>query len=288
MDEYPAACGSKTNECLPNIAIQRISHSDVGQWTLTVKQHYEVPVCFLALEGEEGLYLKGRHGIDANFLKLPSICHHATPRELPVIVCNTMDEPLYRYDRLVSGSPHARFFVGAPLLVPGHRCIGALCIMDSRPRDSFTLRQSAFLVDSAQQIAAQLSAEVKSFLCLTAESLGSLRPGSGGSSERTATCESLDTVPGEQGQPRTLESLGTCGCQTVDSLAPIPEAAEAEAQQLRPSASAGSLSESDGDGGGERGAAAPQADAAAATVLAEAAATNEEIAPSSMPTSGES
>mmetsp|Transcript_54761 Transcript_54761/g.159740 ORF Transcript_54761/g.159740 Transcript_54761/m.159740 type:complete len:277 (+) Transcript_54761:68-898(+) len=248
-DAPPITSASKTNESLPDVTIRSITQSDICRWTLSVMQHYQVPVCFLALEGTDGMYLKGRHGLDTKFLKLPSICHHATPRELPVIVCDARHEVMYRYDELVAGPPHGRFFVGVPLLLPGHRCIGTLCIMDPKPRDAFALQACSFLVHSAGQIAAHLCAEVKRFLCPTAESLGSVfsaNSGSGGSGGNPT----MESLPSVQLRTGTLESLASFHSPTLENLAAIPESAEGAHRQAPSTEDLGSNSEEAGHAGG--------------------------------------
>jgi len=199
----------------------RLSNADLSHWTSKVMQYYRIPVCFLALDTTSGgMYLKGRHGIDTKYVALPSICHHSGLRELPVIVANTEDVEAYRDDILVTGPPYAHFYVGVPLLLPMHKCIGTLCIMDPTPRSYFSLKQCAYMVECAKRIGMQLHKEVENFLCMTVDSLQSMR--TSGSEGQQGTCESLDELDFPRGTtPESFAAGFATG--TVDSLVAIPE-----------------------------------------------------------------
>lgn len=256
--------GCKTNESLPDIAIGRISKVDLSQWTAKVKEYYNMPICFLALEAKssKGMYVKGRHGIETTYVPLPSICHHGDSRELPIIVADTRVYPMYRYDELVQGPPNARLYIGAPLLLPRHRCIGTLCLMDRKPRDHFSLRACGYIVESAKQIGALLHQEVEKFLCATMDSLGSLREsqpsmGSSNSSDgQSGTRDSLEELDageaGQQSPTPAAEGHNKRAMQsaTAESLVTIPEDGDLKVEDAREDASSVSGGEeSDQEGG---------------------------------------
>jgi len=237
-DDPPAV---KTNESLPDLAISSISLSEVSRWTHQTMRHYDVPICFLALASSNGMYLKGRHGIEKSFVPLPSICHHGASRELPIIVANAMEVDIYRYDPLVQGPPYARFFVAAPLLMPGHRCVGTLCLMDQKPNSWFMLHHCDFLVECGKRISAHVQGRVDELMCKTMDSLGSMMlggpDGSSGSEHggKHITEDSLASMPQmEPGMSLTVESLASVrgrdfqreDARTVESLISIKENSE--------------------------------------------------------------
>mmetsp|Transcript_56761 Transcript_56761/g.113978 ORF Transcript_56761/g.113978 Transcript_56761/m.113978 type:complete len:175 (+) Transcript_56761:89-613(+) len=139
--------GEPTNESLPDIVFSELSETYISEVTLKVKIHYDVPIAFLAWESSAGTYLKGRHGIDTQFVETGGICHQEAWRELPVIQSNILQVPHTKDDPLVVGPPHARFYVGAPLLVPGSTSIGTLCIMDTKPYEFFSLQRCSYLIE---------------------------------------------------------------------------------------------------------------------------------------------
>mmetsp|Transcript_17700 Transcript_17700/g.48145 ORF Transcript_17700/g.48145 Transcript_17700/m.48145 type:complete len:275 (-) Transcript_17700:158-982(-) len=207
------AATTVTDDSLPCMAISAVSEHDVREWTLKVKRHYNMPVCFIALTSGSGSFLKGRHGIDTKFVDESSICRLEATRELPVIMSDILVVPHCRYDALVMGPPYARFYVGAPLALRGSRSIGTLCIMDTKPRDFYSLRECEYLVECGGHIAAHLTRRLEDFCCLTMESLGSnVFSGvlSTSSNERHGTLESLESLDATRpGQSHTLDSLGS-------------------------------------------------------------------------------
>jgi diguanylate cyclase (GGDEF)-like protein len=71
------------------------------------------------------------------------------------VVEDAAASPLFRDNPLVSGSPHIRFYAGAPLsLEPGLR-LGALCVIDTKPR-SFGEKDRQRLSDLAALVVSQL------------------------------------------------------------------------------------------------------------------------------------
>mmetsp|Transcript_20841 Transcript_20841/g.65141 ORF Transcript_20841/g.65141 Transcript_20841/m.65141 type:complete len:293 (-) Transcript_20841:169-1047(-) len=232
-----------TTESLPDLVMNRFSQEDIRQYTIRAQQHYELPTCFLALTASNGMYLKARVGVDTRFVPLPSICHPGPSRGLPIIITDTWKIGFYIKDPLVERPPYAKFLAAAPVVLPCHRCVGTLCIMDSRPREEFTLHSCQFLVECAWKISVLLTAQLDSLRCATVESLESLRPSSqeetsqGSSDDRGKTSDSLPSIPSlsHEDQPRTFDSLparshdslpGMHTAITCDNLGNIPEVPE--------------------------------------------------------------
>jgi GAF domain-containing protein len=52
-----------------------------------------------------------------------------------MIVPDTLLDPRFADNPLVTEAPHIRFYAGTPLLLlPNGSCVGTLCIIDTRPR----------------------------------------------------------------------------------------------------------------------------------------------------------
>jgi len=242
-----------TTESLPDLVLSRFSQEDILRYSLRVQQHYKTPVVFLALMADNGMYLKGRVGVDTRFVPLPSICHPGPSRGLPIIIMDTWKIGFHIKDPLVERPPYAKFFAAAPVVMPRDRCIGTLCIVDSQPKQHFTLADCDLLVDIASQISVLLTTHLGSLLSGTVESLESLPPHSqertsqASSSDRGKTLDSLPSMPSlsHEGQSRTFDSLpgqsrtsdslpirshdslpGMHTTLTCDNLQQIPEAPE--------------------------------------------------------------
>jgi EAL domain-containing protein (putative c-di-GMP-specific phosphodiesterase class I)/GGDEF domain-containing protein len=84
-----------------------------------------------------------------------SICAHAVTSEGVLVVPDLQQDPRFRDNPLVTGRPHLRFYAGAPLVARNGVPIGALCIMDTRPR-TFEPGDQAQLATLAELVIAQL------------------------------------------------------------------------------------------------------------------------------------
>ncbi len=63
-----------------------------------------------------------------------SLCTHTILRDEVMVVPDTSLDPRFAGNPLVVGPPHVRFYAGAPLLAPNGHSLGALCVLDHRPR----------------------------------------------------------------------------------------------------------------------------------------------------------
>ena len=66
-----------------------------------------------------------------------SFCAHVIAADAMLVVLDAQLDPRFADNPLVTGPPHIRFYVGAPLVSHNGHTIGTLCIADSRPRNSF-------------------------------------------------------------------------------------------------------------------------------------------------------
>jgi PAS domain S-box-containing protein len=86
-----------------------------------------------------------------------SFCTHAMHRREVFVVADTELDPRFRDNPLVTGGPRLRFYAGAAIRSADGAPLGALCVLDTRPRpgglDSF---QTEMLQVLAEQVEAQL------------------------------------------------------------------------------------------------------------------------------------
>nr|WP_244962617.1 GAF domain-containing protein [Cryobacterium roopkundense] len=80
-----------------------------------------------------------------------SFCSVAIEGAGPLVVCDTLADPRFSGNPLVTGDPHIRFYAGFPIEAPSGERIGALCVFDPVPRlaadvDRVLLRELALLV----------------------------------------------------------------------------------------------------------------------------------------------
>ncbi|HEY0224407.1 MAG TPA: EAL domain-containing protein [Pseudolabrys sp.] len=76
-----------------------------------------------------------------------SFCAHAIEHDEIMVVPDARLDPRFRGNPLVTGEPHIRFYAGVPLRSPSGYKIGTLCIIDGKPRATFTESDRRNLAD---------------------------------------------------------------------------------------------------------------------------------------------
>jgi diguanylate cyclase (GGDEF)-like protein len=96
----------------------------------------EAPMALVSLVGADRQWFKAKLGVRANETpREHSFCGHAIaqPGRLTIVPDATID-PRFCGGPLVRGEPNIRFYAGAPLVTSDGHTLGALCIMDTKPR----------------------------------------------------------------------------------------------------------------------------------------------------------
>lgn len=77
-----------------------------------------------------------RRGLDLEASpRATSICAHTMMGPSILEVLDASRDPRFRDFSLVTGEAHIRYYAGAPLVSPEGAPLGALCVIDSEPRD---------------------------------------------------------------------------------------------------------------------------------------------------------
>lgn len=63
-----------------------------------------------------------------------AFCSHTILSEGPMVIGDTLDDPRFFDNPYVVQTPHIRFYAGVPLVTSSGLCIGALCVLDTAPR----------------------------------------------------------------------------------------------------------------------------------------------------------
>jgi len=116
----------------------------------------DVPIAAVTLVDRDRQWFKSEIGLGVNETpRSQSFCAHAMLGKHPMVVPDALSDPRFSSNPLVLGHPDIRFYVGAPLCAADGTPLGALCGIDTKPRDIGT-RELALLDDLANLAMEQL------------------------------------------------------------------------------------------------------------------------------------
>lgn len=121
------------------------------------------PIALISLSDNHRQWFKSRMGLQVREMpREDSFCSHAlkTPYSMMIVPDTSSDERFINHP-LVTGEPKIRFYAGAPLLTRDGHMLGALCVVDTVPRE-LDVKQLEELQFMAQQVLVMLQARAAS------------------------------------------------------------------------------------------------------------------------------
>jgi diguanylate cyclase (GGDEF)-like protein len=116
----------------------------------------QVPIALISLVDEHRLWFLSRIGVEAREIsRSTAFCAHTILGGELLEVNDANLDPRFRDNPLVAGAPHIRFYAGVPLVLPSGEALGALCVIDSQPRE-LTAGQRRALTTLASSILAEI------------------------------------------------------------------------------------------------------------------------------------
>ena len=113
--------------------------------TALVRDVLNVPICAVSLVDRDRQFFKSVRGLPLTETpRSVAICDHTIRHNSVMVVEDARLDPRFLANPLVTGAPHIRSYAGAPLVTADQYQIGALCVIDRRPR-SYTDAQIALL-----------------------------------------------------------------------------------------------------------------------------------------------
>ena len=124
--------------------------------TSLVQSVLQVPICAVSLVDRERQWFKSIQGLDARETpRSISFCTHTIMTDETLVVPDALQDPRFAANPLVLGEPHIRSYAGVPLQTPDGYNVGALCAIDTAPRD-FSDAQLAILRSFASLVVDEL------------------------------------------------------------------------------------------------------------------------------------
>lgn len=121
-----------------------------------VRTVLDVPMATVTLVDAHRQWFKAQHGMPT--VETPrsvSFCTHTVAACAPLMIEDATRDPRVADSPLVTGDPHIRAYLGAPLMTPDGHAVGALCAIDTVAR-RFTPAQIEVLVGFARLVVDEL------------------------------------------------------------------------------------------------------------------------------------
>ncbi len=108
-----------------------------------------VPIALINFVGEDDIWFKAKCGLPDDMEGVPreiSFCDHLVKTPCQVLqIKDTHKDDRFVDNPLVTGEPNIRFYAGSPLVTPSGKIIGAICVLDNKPRELSAEQTKALL-----------------------------------------------------------------------------------------------------------------------------------------------
>jgi serine/threonine-protein kinase len=114
-------------------------------------------IALITLVDSDRQWFKARVGVEqTGTARDLSFCGHCITKRDPLVVPDTLLDPRFADNPLVTGDPNLRFYAGVPLLIDDGSSVGALSVASRTPRSL-----SAHQLEALRRLARQISRELK-------------------------------------------------------------------------------------------------------------------------------
>jgi len=97
---------------------------------------FDMPVAQISLIDRDRQWAKARVGVEGcEMARDDSVCGHLLDKPDGLVVPDLTADERFHDNAALVGEAGLRFYAGSPLVMPDGHVMGALCVMDRRPRD---------------------------------------------------------------------------------------------------------------------------------------------------------
>lgn len=116
------------------------------------------PIALITLLDESRQWFKSNIGLQmSQTSKDISFCRYTIRNDDVFIVNDALSHQDFKDNPLVTGPPHIRFYAGVPLIDSSGYALGALCVIDTEPRDEINENHIKSLIDIASLVMEQIN-----------------------------------------------------------------------------------------------------------------------------------
>ncbi|QDL94642.1 EAL domain-containing protein (plasmid) [Paroceanicella profunda] len=136
------------------------AEAELGRFVDIARRALCVPMAALAFVGETHQYVRAPRGTTVRETRREgALSAHALGTEGVFEVPDARADPRFRFNPMVTGAPHIRFFAAAVLRTPEGWALGTLSVCDTRPRpNGLTEAERLTLSDLAELVMARMEA----------------------------------------------------------------------------------------------------------------------------------
>ncbi|MGE0530315.1 MAG: MBL fold metallo-hydrolase [Hyphomonadaceae bacterium] len=122
---------------------------------------FDAPIALVSLVDRDRQWYKAHYGFDfSETSRDMGFCSHAILDSAPLVVSDALHDDRFADNPVVVGEPHVRFYAGVPLHAADGQRVGALCIVDHKPRN-LSAAQLRMLQDIARLVEEELEPRAK-------------------------------------------------------------------------------------------------------------------------------
>ena len=119
-------------------------------------------MAFVSLLDDKRQWFKSCVGLDLTETPRDiAFCNYTIQSDEMLIVLDAKRDVRFADNPLVTGAPFIRFYAGAPLITQDGQALGTLCVLDTKPRDSFDETERDILRDLALGVMTEIENDIR-------------------------------------------------------------------------------------------------------------------------------